>query len=219
MYNWAYILRKCSSYLEKSNEKKCFFVLVIIFLVVKLTWVLMYRIEPLVDYATFYYTAEALSEEFVINNRYIVLFPHIFGYASFLSIFLKIFGASHMVAPIVNVVLTTISMGLIYVISRKIGGVKTAITASVLWIVLPSQTIYNMFAISEPLYCTILLLIWTIMIIVHEKIHNINIKKLVVYSILLAALFALMNMVRPIAAVPIIALCVWFFIVGEFLLF
>lgn len=57
------------------------------------------------------------------------------------------------------------------------------------------------------------------MIIVHEKIHNINIKKLVVYSILLAALFALMNMVRPIAAVPIIALCVWLFIVDEFLLF
>lgn len=149
----AYILRKCSSYLEKLNEKKCFFVLVIICLVVKLTWVLMYRIEPLVDYATFYYTAEALREEFVINNRYIVLFPNIFGYASFLSIFLKIFGASHMVAPIVNVVLTTISMGLIYVISRKICGVKTAITASILWIVLPSQTIYNMFAISEPQYC------------------------------------------------------------------
>ncbi|UJA79224.1 hypothetical protein LSF16_25165, partial [Bacillus cereus] len=69
-----------------------------------------------------------------------------------------------------NVVLTTISMGLIYVISRKIGGVRTAITASVLWIVLPSQTIYNMFALSEPLYCTILLLIWAVMISVHEKI-------------------------------------------------
>ena len=81
-----------------------------------------------------------------------------------------------MVAPIVNVVLTTISMGLIYVISRKIGGVRTAITASILWIVFPSQTIYNMFALSEPLYCTILLLIWIIMIIVHEKIHNISIK-------------------------------------------
>ncbi len=119
-----------------------------------------------------------------------------------------------MVAPIVNVVLTTISMGLIYVISRKIGGVRTAITASVLWIVLPSQTIYNMFALSEPLYCTILLLIWAVMISVHEKIHNISIKKLLVYSILLAALLALMNMVRPIAAVPIIALVIWLFIIN-----
>ncbi|QIW21054.1 glycosyltransferase family 39 protein [Bacillus thuringiensis] len=209
-----YVLRKSSLYLEKLNEKKCFFVLVMICLAVKLMWVLTYKIQPLVDYATFYYTAEALSKEFVIDNNYIALFPHVFGYASFLSIFLKIFGASHMVAPIINVVLTTISMGLIYVISRKIGGVRTAITASVLWIVLPSQTIYNMFALSEPLYCTILLLIWAVMISVHEKIHNISIKKLLVYSILLAALLALMNMVRPIAAVPIIALVIWLFIIN-----
>ncbi|MFE5132027.1 glycosyltransferase family 39 protein, partial [Bacillus mobilis] len=207
-------LRKGSLYLEKFNEKKCFFVLAIICLAVKLMWVLTYKIEPLVDYATFYYTAEALSKEFVIDNNYIALFPHIFGYASFLSVFLKIFGASYMVAPIVNVVLTTISMGLIYVIARKIGGVRTAITASILWIVLPSQTIYNMFALSEPLYCTILLLIWTVMISVHEKLHNMGIKKLFVYSILLAALLVLMNMVRPIAAVPIIALVIWVFIIN-----
>ncbi|HDX9639355.1 TPA: glycosyltransferase family 39 protein [Bacillus mobilis] len=209
-----YVLRKGSLYLEKLNEKKCFFVLVIICLAVKLMWVLTYKIQPLVDYATFYYTAEALSKEFVIDNNYIALFPHIFGYASFLSVFLKIFGASHMVAPIVNVVLTTISMGLIYVIARKIGGVRTAITASILWIVLPSQTIYNMFVLSEPLYCTLLLLIWVVMISVHEKLHNISIKKLLVYSILLAALLALMNMVRPIAAVPIIALVIWLFIIN-----
>nr|WP_312752887.1 glycosyltransferase family 39 protein [Bacillus mobilis] len=209
-----YVLRKGSLYLEKLNEKKCFFELVIICLAVKLMWVLTYKIQPLVDYATFYYTAEALSKEFVIDNNYIALFPHIFGYASFLSVFLKIFGASHMVAPIVNVVLTTISMGLIYVIARKIGGVRTAITASILWIVLPSQTIYNMFVLSEPLYCTLLLLIWVVMISVHEKLHNISIKKLLVYSILLAALLALMNMVRPIAAVPIIALVIWLFIIN-----
>ncbi|WP_000764925.1 glycosyltransferase family 39 protein [Bacillus paramobilis] len=209
----SFILRKSSLYLEKLSEKKCFFVLVIVCFAFKLAWVLRYQIQPLVDYATFYYTAEALSENFVIDNRYIALFPHIFGYASFLSIFMKIFGSSYMIPPILNVILTTISMGLIYAISRKIGGVKTAITASVLWIALPSQTIYNMFAMSEPLYCTVLLLIWLIMIMTHEKIANINIKRLLVYSVLIAALLAFMNMVRPIAAVPIIALLIWFFII------
>lgn len=63
--------------------RKMLFVLVIICLAVKLTWILTYKIQPLVDYATFYYTAEALSKEFVIDNNYIALFPHIFGYASF----------------------------------------------------------------------------------------------------------------------------------------
>ncbi len=209
----TFILRKGSMYLEKLNETKCFLVLLIVCLAVKLTWIFLYKIEPLVDYATFYYTAESLSKNFVISSRYVALFPHIFGYASFLSIFFKIFGVSYMIPPIVNVVLSTISMGLIYFICRKIGGVKTAITASILWILLPSQTIYNMFAISEPLYCTILLLIWVIMIIVYEKLPNMGVKKLLLYSVLLAALLTLMNMVRPIAAVPIIALAIWLFII------
>ncbi|MEN1938015.1 glycosyltransferase family 39 protein [Paenibacillus sp. 102] len=209
----TFILRKGSLYLEKLSETKCFLALLIICLAVKLTWVFLYKIEPLVDYATFYYTAESLSKNFVISSRYVALFPHIFGYASFLSIIFKIFGVSYMIPPIVNVVLSTISMGLIYFICRRIGGVRTAITASVLWIILPSQTIYNMFVISEPLYCTILLLIWVIMIIVYEKLPSMSIKKLLFYSVLLALLLALMNMVRPIAAVPIIALAIWLFII------
>ena len=135
-----------------------FFVLLIICLAVKTAWIVTYKIDPIGDYEAFFNTAKALGDNFVIHDRYVALFPHIFGYASFLSIFLKIFGANFMIPPIINVVLTTISMGLIYFIARRIGGVRTAITASVLWILLPSQTMYNMFALSEPLYCTILLL-------------------------------------------------------------
>ncbi|MGG0723477.1 glycosyltransferase family 39 protein [Bacillus mycoides] len=207
------ILRKGSSYLEKYNEKSVFLVLLLLCLGIKLSWVLVYRIQPLVDYATFYYTAEALSKDFVINSRYVALFPHIFGYSSFLSIFLKIFGSSYMIPPILNVVLTTICMGLIYFICRRIAGVKAAIIASVLWILLPSQTIYNMFAMSEPLYCAELLLIWAIIIIVHDKFLNINMIKLLCYAVLLGMLLAMMNMARPIAAVPIIALGIWLFVI------
>ena len=209
----TFMLRKGSLYLEKLNEKKCFIMLLLTCFAVKVTWICLYKIEPLVDYATFYHTAEALSTDFQIESRYVALFPHIFGYSSFLSIFLKIFGLSHIIPPIVNVVLTTISMALIYFICKKLGGVRTAITASILWILLPSQTIYNMFAISEPLYCTELLLIWAIMIIIHERLPKISMIKLLSYSLLLALLLALMNMVRPIAAVPIIALVIWVFII------
>ncbi|AJH72456.1 glycosyltransferase family 39 protein [Bacillus tropicus] len=208
-----FILSSGSLYLEKVNEKICFFVLLIICLAVKTAWIVTYKIDPIGDYEAFFNTAKALGDNFVIHDRYVALFPHIFGYASFLSIFLKIFGANFMIPPIINVVLTTISMGLIYFIARRIGGVRTAITASVLWILLPSQTMYNMFALSEPLYCTVLLLAWAIMIIVYDKIENMTIAKVLMYSILLAALLVLINMARPIAAVPIIALAIWMFII------
>lgn len=208
-----FLLRKGSSYLEKFNERTVFLSLLAICFIVKLAWVCMHQIDPRVDYATYYYTAEALSQSFVIDKHYVALFPHIFGYAVFLSIFFKIFGASYMVAPIVNVVLTTISMGLLYAIGKKIGGMKVAITASILWIISPSQTIYNMFVLSEPLYCTILLLIWLMMMMIHEKFQNINISWLMFYSGCLAVLLVFMNTVRPIAAVPLIALAIWLFII------
>ena len=209
----TYIFNKASLYFDKFNAKKSFILLLIICFVVKLIWVLLYRIEPLVDYATFYYTAESLSENFVINNRYVALFPHIFGYSGFLSIFLDIFGSNYMIPPILNVFLSTISMALIYFICKKLGGSRTAIIASILWIVFPSQTIFNMFALSEPLYCTVLLMIWAFMIVIHEKLPNISIKKLLFYSVLLALLLVLMNMARPIAAIPIIALAIWLLII------
>ena len=51
------------------------------------------------------------------------------------------------------------------------------------------------------------------MIIVYDKIENMTIAKVLMYSILLAALLVLINMARPIAAVPIIALAIWMFII------
>ena len=47
------------------------------------------------------------------------------------------------------------------------------------------------------------------MILIYERIQSINTKKLLLYSVLLAFLLVLMNMARPIAAIPIIALSIW----------
>lgn len=209
----TYIFNKAAFYLEKFSEKRVLAVLLVACFLVKVIWVLVYRIEPHIDYATFYYAAESLSENFTINNRYIALFPHIFGYAWFLSIFIDIFGSSFMIPPIINVILSTISMALIYILCKKLTKKNVAIIASILWIVFPSQTIFNMFALSEPLYCTILLLIWVVMIIVHEKFTTITNKALLFYSIFLALLLVLMNAARPIAAIPLIALAIWLLII------
>ena len=209
-----YILYYMSLYLEKFDEKRWFIALLIICFIVKLTWVLNYQIEPRIDYATFYNTGVKLSESFVIESRYVALFPHILGYSSFLSIFFWIFGASTLIPPILNVILSTISMAFIYLICKKISSVQTAIIASILWIILPSQTMFNMFALSEPLYSTILLAIWYVMIVIHERFKNISIKNLIIYSIILALLLALMNISRPIAVIPIIALGIWLFIIN-----
>lgn len=207
------ILIKVSSHIEIFNEKRTFFALLLLCFFVKFIWVYLYTIEPRSDYATFYKTAKELSNSWVIHNRYLALFPHIMGYASFLSIFFRIFGASQSIPPLINVVLSVISMTLIYLICKKIGGIRAAIIASILWILFPSQTIYNMLVLSDPYYSTLLLMIWYIIIVFYENLHTIKIKKLLSYAVVLGLLLTLMNMSRPIALIPIIALAIWLFLI------
>ncbi|WP_423191752.1 glycosyltransferase family 39 protein [Caldifermentibacillus hisashii] len=205
------MLYSISSILQKVRKKYILFGLILLCFIIKFCWIWFVRIEPLVDYATFFYTAVDLSQNEIIQNRYVALFPHIFGYSSFLSIFMKIFGASYMLPPIMNVILSTISVVLIYFICKKLANQRIAIVASLLWIFFPSQTIYNMFALSEPLYTTVLLSIIALMIVIHEKLSERL--KTFGYSLVLAVLLAYMNMSRPIAAIPIIALAIWLFII------
>jgi 4-amino-4-deoxy-L-arabinose transferase-like glycosyltransferase len=210
----TFILNKVTSFIETYDERKYFFILLFLCFIVKFTWIYFFRIQPYVDYATIYRTAVQLTKSWVIQSRYVALFPHIMGYASFLSIFLKIFGTHHIISPILNVILSTISMALIYKICKKIGGARAAIIASILWILFPSQTIYNMFVLSEPYYSTLLLFIWLLIIIVHEKMPQLNTKKIFLYAVVIGLLLALMNMSRPVAAIPIIALAIWLFIIN-----
>lgn len=211
----TFVLSGVSNYFVKQNEKWVIIGLLIACFLVKFLWVWFNRIPPMVDYARFYNTAVDLSQHFVIDDsRYIALFPHIFGYSSFLSIFMKLFGPSYMLAPIVNVVLSTIAMGCIYYICKKLAGVQAAIIGSLLWIVFPSQTIFNMYVLSEPLYTTVLLMIIALMIVIKEKLKNANVFVIVLFALLLSVLLVIMNMSRPIAAIPIIALAIWLFIIN-----
>ena len=97
--------------LEKIPHSTVILTLFLICLAVKLTFVFCFPIEPESDYETFYITSVDLSQgEIPSNSRYIALFPHIFGYSSFMSFFYKIFGTSYLVAPIVNAVLSSLSI-------------------------------------------------------------------------------------------------------------
>lgn len=198
---------------SRYNEWKVVLFLVTVCFAVKFSWIWFFRIEPAVDYATFYYTAVDLSNQFVIGNRYVALFPHIFGYAFFLSLFMKLFGTSSFLPPVLNVILSMVALVFIYLIGKRTAGKKVGIAAGLLWIVFPSQTVYNMFALSEPLYTTILLAVLYIMILTGERIRRMHPVKLGLWGVFLALLLAWLNVCRPVALIPMIALFIWLFVI------
>lgn len=124
-----------------------------------------------------------------------------------MSLFFRIFGPGEWIPPLLNVCLSVISLGFIYHICNRLYGRPAAFAAGMIWTFYPSQTIYNMFALSEPLYSALILGIWVLILRrqkrdLFEKVHV----RLFGYAFLLALLMAMVNAVRPIALILLISL-------------
>lgn len=207
-----------SSLFEKKSTRGILFgLLLFLCFGVRLVWVLKFQIEPKVDYYTMYHAGECLAEQFDISGlqeylpRYIALFPHIFGYASFLSLIFLIFGTSPMVAVMTNVALSTISIALLYYIAWKLSGPVMAILASLIWCFYPSQIIFNMLVLSEPYYTMLLLAGAALLLFLRDKLSWAW-WKLALGGAALGAVLALANSARPVSAIFIIAMAVVLFV-------
>lgn len=195
---------------EKLGAVKTGVMIGVICLAVNLAWVLLCRIEPFGDYASFWMTAVSIGTGNAPINRYIALFPHILGYSSFLGAFIKLFGASQLLAPVLNVILTLISGVIIYVLCLRWRGLRAGAFAFLLWSLCPSKMLYNIHALSEPLYTCLILLF--LLIVTELDRRNDSKSRLWLFPVTGAAcglILACVNAARPIAAVPIIAFIIW----------
>lgn len=200
----------------RSNNKLIY--LIFIALAIRLIWIFSYNVKPVGDYEMFYNFAVYLkSTGFGMGTekwKYIALFKHIFGYSSFLAILFSIFGTSVLVGQLANVFLSIISLILIYKIALNIIGEKGAFIAGVLWTFYPSQIVYNIFLLSEPLWVTILLGIFYMMIKLNDTLNNELYKKSMIYFVVISLLCVWMNSIRPISMIIIIMLFIWMFVLN-----
>lgn len=173
----------------------------------------IFQPTPVADYKTFYETALYLTENYhyTVNPLYIALFPHVFGYSEILSLFFKIFGTTTTVAVVLNVVLSVLSMMFLYKIGKSIGGFSMAVICSVLWIVFPSQSLWNSFILSEPLYTTELLGFWCL-ILKMEEVQE-DRKKSILCAVVAGMVLVLFQMSRTVGAIVIVALFITLFMV------
>ena len=188
--------------LGRLGAVRAWLALTLLCLAVKGAWVLLVRITPSGDYATFWGYANALAQQPVLEGgRYMALFPHIFGYASFLSWFIRLLGPGELLAQGLNVLLTAASGGFLFLLGRRWWGLPAGITAYLLWIACPSQTIYNSLVLSEPLYTTLML--GALVLLTAEG------RRPILRGVAAGLVLRWFNGVRPIAAVVIIALLSW----------
>lgn len=189
--------------LARLGAAKVWLLLTLLCLAVKGAWILLMRVPPSGDYATFWGYAKALAVQPVLEGgRYMALVPRIFGYSSFLSWFIRLLGPGALLAQGLNVLLTAASGSLLFLLGRRWWGLPAGISAYLLWIVCPSQTIYNSLVLSEPLY-TALLLGALFLLAAGEG------RRPILRGVAAGLALRWFNGVRPIVAVVIIALLLW----------
>ena len=164
------------------------------------------------DYSVFWGYANALAERTTVyGGRYMALFPHIFGYADFLSWFIRLSGPQPMLAPVLNVLLTVCSGSFLYHLCLRWFHLPAATLAYLLWTLCPSQTIYNSLVLSEPLYTALIL---GVLSLLTETERSAALKGYPLWMGVLSGtaggvLLRWVNGVRPIAAILLIALLLW----------
>ncbi len=194
----------------KLKDGKIALILAAVCFAVKLVAVLRWRVEPSADYATFATTASDLARDGSISlHRYVALFPHIYGYSAFLSVFYRVFGDGQLVAPIVNAGLSALTAALLYLLIRRYSDKKNGILGAFLWIICPSQTLYNIYVLSEPLYTAELVGAMLLCDTLRTRLKPAaaqGIRGTLGIAAGLGALLAAVQLVRPIGTIIVIAL-------------
>ena len=206
-----------AAWLESQNPAAVCLLMSVFCLLLNGIWVFAFHPVQAPAYETFFRAASDLANGRSLSGKdYIAMFPHILGYAAFLSAFLRFFGESLMTAALVNVALTTLSGVMLYMLARKHYGRKTAFLLFLFWTVCPSKLLYNTMCLSEPFYTCLLLAFFLLVSKVTDICPgNRQIGLAAGAGLLSGLVLAMVNAARPIGIIPIIAFLIWLLFLSD----
>ena len=181
---------------------------------VNLIWVLVIRIEPFSDYKEYWDVACSLAAGTEIPDAwYVAMYPHILGTATVLSGLVKILGPSVLAVTVMNVLLTSLSCYLVWLLGKELLSERAAFLAAFLWAVTPCKLMLNSLVFSEPIYTFLILIFFWLFLRLEKRIGAAKNGEKPALALLgvaaLGLLLAAINLIRPIAAILIIAVALW----------
>ena len=177
---------------------------------VNLIWVLVIRIEPFSDYKEYWDVARALARGTEIPDAwYVAMYPHILGTATVLSALIRVFGESVFAVTVLNVLLTSASAYLVWLLGRELLSGRAAFLAALLWAVTPCKLMLNSLVFSEPIYTFLILLFFLLFLRLEKRMRGASPWPAVCGIAALGLLLAAINLIRPIAAILLISVALW----------
>ena len=204
------------AWIERQNPTDICLLLSLFCLILNGIWVLVFHPVQAPDYQTFFQAATDLANGEALSGKdYIALFPHILGYAAFLSFFFRLFSANVLTAALVNVALTTVSGMILYLLSLKFSGKRAAFLILLFWTLCPSKLLYNTMSLSEPFYTCLILFFFLLVSEIMDNRKEEQIGKTVMAGLLSGLTLGLVNAARPIGIIPMIAFFLWLFFLAD----
>lgn len=188
---------------NKKNYKKMIVVILAISLISRVAWILLVDTKPISDFGLIYTSGKQFANgEYWIfkGTSYMARFPHLTILTIYLGLFQKIFTNALLVIKLVNVVLSTISVYIIYLIGAELyddreKGIRIALLAGFF----PPFIIYNSVICSENLAMPFFLgSIYVFIVVIKEK-KNKN------WFLLSGLLLSIGNLFRMVAYIIVIA--------------
>lgn len=204
------LYRRFETFCTRLGKNKCGAAVVLLCFVTGLVWILLIRIEPFSDYQTYWDCAVSLASwQEIFSTEYVAMYPHILGYSSFLAPFIRLFGESVLMGALLGLLLSCLSALLIFAVCLAVAGLAPAVLAGLLWGFYPGRIMLGSLIFSEPLYtCLVLLFLW-LMLLLQKRQGRAGLLSAVAWGLGLGLLLAVINAVRPISAILIIALLLW----------
>lgn len=159
---------------------------------------------PIHDFGTYFRLASFLAGDGPLPQTSANLFPHILFFSMALSVPFRIFGSSILNYQLCGIVLSLLSMSLLYGILRGFSGRRTAFYGALLWALSPVLILYAPLNCSEHLALTLMLL-YLYLLFRMERRSVRSLPQLFVDSAVLGLLLLVLELVRPIAIILLIA--------------
>ena len=206
---------------RRLGAARCAGILTGLCFVLGLAWIVLVPVEPFSDYKTYWDCAVSIANgQEIYSTEYVAMYPHILGYASFLALFINIFGEHVLVGDPAGPCAQLPVRPAHLLHSQGSGRPACRRACPGALGAVPRRIMLGSLIFSEPLYTCLVLLFLFLLLRLRKKQDRIkdHILPPLLWGLGLGLLLEAINAVRPIGAILMIALLIWLLLLYVYLL-
>jgi 4-amino-4-deoxy-L-arabinose transferase-like glycosyltransferase len=205
----AYISQRAACLLGTFHRRLALATVIALALLLRLFFISIVTVIPVSDFDLYQSIASQFSRVTHDASDYIALFPHVISYPAILAPIYAVFGAHVLVAQLLNVLLGSSSILLVYCVGRLLHSRRCGFLSAAFYALWPSHIAYSVLVSTEIVF-TFLMLVCVLLFGLIVTQTNASSRCRMFTFCLLGSLLRIANAIRPFGLILIIAVTVYY---------